>query len=201
MYIFFDTETTGVPRNYNAPVSDVENWPRLVQIGWVLYDDQKNLVSEAEFIVKPDGFEIPLGASSVHGITTEKALSSGSPMPEVLKAFLDNLEKSSIVVGHNVSFDQNIVGAEFHRAGITDPLPLKKAVCTMKSSTNFCKIPGGYGRFKWPKLAELYSALFNEPMGAAHTALMDIKNTAKCFFELERLGVIKIELEATGDEK
>ena len=32
-YLFFDTETTGLPANWQAPMSDLENWPRLVQIG------------------------------------------------------------------------------------------------------------------------------------------------------------------------
>ena len=31
-YLFFDTETTGLPRNYKAPSSDTRNWPRLVQL-------------------------------------------------------------------------------------------------------------------------------------------------------------------------
>ena len=191
MYLFFDTETTGIPKNYNAPLTDFENWPRLVQIGWVLYDNEKKFVAEAEFIVKPDGFEIPEGASNVHGITTEKALSIGDPLEEILGIFKKTLEGCDTIVGHNLSYDESIVGAEFLRLKMENPIPSKKLVCTMKSSTAYCKIPGGYsGKFKWPKLHELYSTLFHEDMGAAHTALMDIQNTAKCYFELERLGVI-----------
>jgi DNA polymerase III epsilon subunit-like protein len=190
MYLFFDTETTGVPRNYNAPLTDSENWPRLVQIGWVLYDDEKNLVAEAEFVVKPNGFEIPEGASSVHGITTEKALSVGDPLEEVADIFRNALEKSDVIVGHNLSYDESIMGAEFIRLKMENPIPLKKRVDTMKSSTYYCKLPGSMGKYKWPKLHELYRKLFNEDMGAAHTALQDIQNTAKCYFELKRLGVI-----------
>lgn len=191
MYLFFDTETTGIPKNYNAPLTDSDNWPRLVQIGWVLYDDEKNFVAEAEFIVKPNGFDIPEGASGVHGITTEKALSAGVPLEDVAETFKKVLEKSSVIVGHNLSYDESIVGAEFVRLKMENPIPSKKRVDTMKSSTSYCKLPGGYGgRFKWPKLHELYRTLFNEDMGATHTALQDIQNTAKCYFELERLGVI-----------
>jgi len=36
MYLFFDAETTGIPRNYKVPASDHRNWPRLVQIAWLL---------------------------------------------------------------------------------------------------------------------------------------------------------------------
>ena len=36
MYLIYDTETTGLPKNFSAPVSDSDNWPRLV------YGKQKN---------------------------------------------------------------------------------------------------------------------------------------------------------------
>ena len=31
MILFFDTETTGLPKNWKAPITDLENQPRLVQ--------------------------------------------------------------------------------------------------------------------------------------------------------------------------
>ena len=44
MYLFFDTETTGLPKRWNAPVTDLENWPRLVQLAWIMYDDRGNML-------------------------------------------------------------------------------------------------------------------------------------------------------------
>ena len=77
-YLFFDTETTGVPKNYKAPSSDLENWScRLVQLSWIVKNDKQEELSRGNFIVKPDGFEIPTEASDIHGITTEKALAEG----------------------------------------------------------------------------------------------------------------------------
>jgi hypothetical protein len=38
MYLFIDTETTGLPKNYKAPLHDLSNWPRLIQIAWLLYN-------------------------------------------------------------------------------------------------------------------------------------------------------------------
>ena len=32
MYLFFDTETAGLPRNKKTPISNLKNWPRLVQM-------------------------------------------------------------------------------------------------------------------------------------------------------------------------
>ncbi len=53
MYLFFDTETTGIPKNYKAPASDLKNWPRLVQLAWLATDDTGIEIRSAERIVKP----------------------------------------------------------------------------------------------------------------------------------------------------
>jgi DNA polymerase-3 subunit alpha len=74
MFLIFDTETTGLPKNYKAPVSDSDNWPRMVQLAWQLHDVDGKLITAKNFIVKPNGFDIPIGVSNIHGITTERAL-------------------------------------------------------------------------------------------------------------------------------
>jgi DNA polymerase-3 subunit epsilon len=183
--LFFDTETTGIPRNYNAPIEDVDNWPRLVQLGWIRFDENQNKLGESEFVIKPEGFEISAEVSKVHGITQEKALTDGLPVAWVLGAFSGNLLKSDMIIGHNLSYDVSIVGAELFRLGLPNILSAKSQVCTMKSSTSYCQIPGGRP-WKWPKLYELHQKLFNEPLVQTHTALDDIQNTAKCYFELKR---------------
>lgn len=191
MKLFFDTETTGVPKNYRAPVTDLDNWPRLVQIGWILYDDMGNLMAEQEMIVKPDGFEIPETAFAVHGISTEQATAEGVPLAYALRHFSVDCDMADAVIGHNVEFDVNVVGAEFIRAELPNPITDRHIYDTMKLSTEYCQIPGPYG-FKWPKLSELYAKLFEADMGHAHTALADIQNTAKCFYKLVELEVIKV---------
>ena len=74
MYLFFDTETTGLPKNWKAPVTDLNNWPRLVQLAFLYYDNNGNKISGGDFIIKPEGFTIPADASRIHGISTEKAI-------------------------------------------------------------------------------------------------------------------------------
>jgi len=193
MRIFFDTETTGIPKNYNAPISDVGNWPRLVQIGYIVMEGKQSL-HEHEAIIKPEGFEIPAEASSVHKITTERALTEGTALIAVLDEFTFWVNQCGVVIGHNVSFDVNIVGAEFFRMYGKSPLEGKKTVDTMVLGTNFCQIPRGNGRYKYPKLHELYRKLFDKDMGEAHTALQDISNTAECYFAMVERGVIEIDV-------
>lgn len=190
MYLFFDTETTGLPRRWNAPITDVENWPRLVQLAWIIYDDQGKLLESQNMLVQPDGFVIPPEASRVHGITTAIAKEKGLPIREVMETFAEQIDAASALVGHNISFDECIVGAEFERLRMMTSLFLKPKYCTMKSSTEYCKLPGKKG-YKSPRLAELHQVLFGTDFDHAHDALADVEATARCFWELKKRGVIR----------
>ncbi len=187
-YIFFDTETTGVPRNYKAPMQDTANWPRLVQLAWLLVDEKGTELKRKSVIIRPDGFSIPEETVRVHGITTERAQKEGLPLRNVLDEFMQDLELAEEVVGHNIDFDIHIVGAELCRLGLsTQTISKKPTTCTMKSFTDFCAIPSnnGYGGYKWPTLEELYYKVFGCKMSNAHDALADILATKECFFELK----------------
>jgi len=190
MYLFFDTETTGLPRNYNAPVSDSQNWPRLVQLAWVICDSTGREMASHDCIIYPDKFEIPKSASDIHRITTETATLYGFALKHALTAFTAAACISKKMVAHNIGYDENIIGAEFFRMEMPNVLTGKDRICTMKTTTDFCKIPGPYG-FKWPKLAELYKVLFEKELEDAHSAAVDIRATVKCFFELKNRGIIK----------
>lgn len=188
-HLFFDTETTGVPKDYKAPASNTNNWPRLVQLGWILTDETGNEISSGNEIIKPEGYVIPTDASRVHGITTEVALREGKPLKQVLQSFLKDAEGIKCFVGHNVSFDQKVVGAELYRLGIADTVSTARSLDTMVAATDYCKIPGVYG-YKWPKLIELHRKLFGCDFEDAHDAMADITATKKCFFEMKRRGLI-----------
>jgi DNA polymerase III subunit alpha len=192
MFLIFDTETTGTPRNYNAPLSDSDNWPRLVQIAWQLHTASGKLISAHNYIIKPEGFDIPFMAEKIHGISTKRALSEGHDLAKVLELFNQELDKCDYLVGHNVKFDINIVGAEFFRSGIsTDKLLESKQQDTGELSIGFCKLPGGPGgRLKFPKLSELYEILFEHGFPDAHDAAYDVDATARSYFELLKRKII-----------
>src|SRR5882724_11928875 len=101
MYLFFDTETTGLARNWKAPVTDVANWPRIVQLGWVECEETGAVINQAEWIIKPDGYTIPPEASRIHGITMEKAIGTGVPIGQALSAFAAAADSHTVGVAHN----------------------------------------------------------------------------------------------------
>ncbi len=193
MYLFFDTETTGLPAHWSAPVFDTRNWPRMVQLAVLLYQADGTLLESENHIIKPDGYKIPEEVSRLHRITTERALQEGTELKDVLKKFLTLMERAEVLVAHNMEFDEKILGCEFYRLTEENPLATKEKFCTMKhpSVINYCALPPvRYGSYKWPKLPELHHKLFGSNIEDAHDASIDILATAKCFFELRRRGII-----------
>lgn len=188
MYLIFDTETTGLPKNYNAPITDTDNWPRCVQIAWQLHDAMGNLVDHQDYLVRPDGFNIPYESEQIHGISTALAEQDGVPLGEVLEKFNAALAMTKFVVGQNVEFDINVMGCEFFRGQVENPLQELPVLDTCTEHTaQLCQIPGGRGgKFKLPTLTELHKYLFGEPFAEAHNATADVEATTRCFLELVR---------------
>jgi DNA polymerase III subunit epsilon len=189
--IFFDTETTGTPKNYNAPMLDVNNWPRVTQLAWIVTNEFGEISQEFQSLIKPDGWEIPKEKFFLdNNMSTERCESEGQSMPHILNCFIQDAIECDYLVAHNISFDYNILGAEMIRYEKKVGKKLNQ-ICTMKSTTDFCQLPGPYG-FKWPKLEELHRKLFNCEFEGAHDALFDVRITVKCFFELLKLNIIKL---------
>lgn len=192
--LFFDTETTGKPLKYSAPVTDLDNWPRLVEIGWIVMYENGMSRGSGSAIIRPDGFKIPKEASDIHGITQEQAWAEGIDLRNFLTVFDGIVDRSDVIVGHNIEFDLNVLGAEFIRTLETNPLLGKPSICTMKSGTELCKLPKtttrGTDKYKWPRLGELYFTLFGVEMPEAHHAVDDIQHTTQCYFEMKSRGII-----------
>lgn len=207
--MFFDTETNGKPINYKAPMTMVDNWPRVIQLAWTLTDLNDKELSWGNHLIKPDGWTIPSEETHgkeaefwiKHGFSNDKSIEAGVPIAEAANGFIADLQSCDVLVAHNITFDYNVLGAEMIRLGLrSDRVPAR--VCTMEASTNYCKIPYP-GRkdtrtwvkqnWKWPKLEELYRKLFGKEFENAHAADGDVAALRVCFFELVRLKVISLE--------
>lgn len=189
MFLIFDTETTGLPQNFNAPLTDFDNWPRAVQVAWQLHDLDGKLVEVKDFVIKPEGFDIPYNAAKIHGITTEVAQHYGISLEEAMAEFSRDVDKATFLVGHNIQFDVNILGCEYLRMGQSNILEGMATIDTSNETANFCQLPGGKGGgYKYPKLEELHFKLFDEGFAEAHNAAADVEATTRAFLELVRIG-------------
>jgi DNA polymerase III epsilon subunit-like protein len=191
MYLVIDCETTGLPKDRNAPIRDVDNWPRVIQLAWALYDETQKAAETVVRLIRPEGFVIPGDVQHIHNISTELALSEGKDIAETLHALASAAADAKVLIAHNLDFDVNVISAEYLRLGLEPPFGGKKRICTMLQSVEFCKIEGNRG-YKWPKLSQLHQKLFGSDFSEAHDAGADVAACARCFFALKDRGVITV---------
>jgi len=185
MILIFDTETTGLFPNELNWGRDYDQFPHLVQMAWVITDDDGKELDQENHIIQPDGYTIPKESEEIHGISTRQALKEGIHEKVVLKAFLLDARKCDIIVAHNIYFDTSIIKANLLRHNIdrelfNDILYKDKRYCTMIHGQ---KLLGG----KRPKLSELHQELFNEPFKDAHSAMGDVRAVERCYFKMRGL--------------
>lgn len=192
MYIVFDTETTGKAKSFSAPITDFNNWPRMVQIAWKVFDKNGIEIDSQNLIIKPQGYIIPDDAIKIHRITNERAKAEGIPLREALQKFAQVVKNNKYLIAHNITFDENVVGCELLREGMHNYIPDILHIDTMTSTTEFVGLPNKMGRsgFKYPSMTELHEKLFGKGFEDAHDALVDVAALAKCFFKLQEIGVL-----------
>ena len=192
MELFFDTETSD-KFNFKTQIYSDKDFPWCVQLGAVLAEDGI-AYAEINAIIRADGREISTGAENVHHISTSLSNKVGMKEQLACETFLWLMDKADLLVCHNFEFDSQIIAAMLHRNGyqmsaehLMYSIP---SYCTMQGTTDYCKLPGRYGAYKWPKLQELHKCLFDEEFVGAHDAMFDIRATMKCFYELRSNGWI-----------
>ncbi len=182
-YLFFDTETNGVPKNYKAPYTDTDNWPRLLQLGFLLTTEMETRLMSGNILIQPT-FDLNPQAAETHGLTIERLQGEGMPIKKAMEIFYHAIDAADVIIAHNLNFDKNVIGAELERLEYNNNTIDKLQVCTMHQSTSILKLPNTWGGFKWPKLQELHAFLFGAEFEDAHDAFADIQATANCYFEM-----------------
>lgn len=190
-----DTETSGLRKYRNKDPENLSNWPRIVQISWLVFDKNGGLIeSVTEYFKQPR--PIPQDAVDIHGITDEICREKGLDPKIVLTKFCETCSQVEFIVGHNISFDHGVIEANMRRFKVTDDF-MMQTKCTMKSSENLLKIPSNFSgkKFKSPNLAELVHFLFypkgvTSDRNSQHDAEYDTLYTARCYFELKNRGAM-----------
>ena len=189
--IIADTETNGKALNFKAPFTDLNNWPRITQLSWVVLDvNTGQFVSEQNHIVKPDGWTVPEEQFFIdNNISTQRCEEQGKPFQDVANIFVDDVQKFNVdvLICHNINFDYNVIAAELTRYQIFSQKKLTIKLCTMETTTDLLKLPGKYG-YKFPSLQELHNYLFGTYFQGNHDAMADVEATARCFVELYQRG-------------
>ncbi|MFD0750187.1 exonuclease domain-containing protein [Mucilaginibacter calamicampi] len=185
--LFIDTEASGLPGNWTLPYSTDDNWPHIVQIAWLIYDEHRNLVKEQNRYISADGVIITDAAIATHGITPDFLLSHGEPLDKVMEMLANDLvEFEPTIIGHFMQLDYYLMGAAFYRSGVFNPLSKLPVFCTMVATTQLLRSPST----RQLRLGDLYYMLFKADLQNQHNALHDAQATAESFFELRTRGEI-----------
>lgn len=180
MYLFFDTETSGMP-DRQLPLTH-ESQPRVVQIGLLLTDDSFRERAELALLVEPAGITFDPGSVKVHGIDEDTAARYGLPLRDALGIFSSLAEKADVIVAHNIEFDLKIMAIQYAREGLPDPLEGKDREDTMLLAQPVCQIENRRGDgFKPPTLAEAYHHFTGGQIENAHDALADCRACLQVF--------------------
>lgn len=188
--LFVDTETTGLPSGWSKPYSVERNWPCIAQLAWEVYTLEGELVkTENHYIRVPAGRMRP-SATAIHGLTPAFLDQHGEDRQTVMQRFFNDLRTyCPLVVGHYMRLDFHMIGVEFHRTSLPNLLAELPTLCTMQTSQRQAQTK----ERSFLRLGELHEHLFKEPMVRQHDALIDAQATARCFFELRRLGDLSDE--------
>lgn len=187
-YLILCTRASDKPKNWQAPVTEPWNWPRLLALSWAATTESGELKKTKEIIIRPQGFEVSAAVLAENHLTASRQQNEGISVANALQLLQAEITPQTLIVAHNIGLHTRVIGAECARLGIPDVLAGHKQVCTMINGTAFCKIPGTYGN-KWPTLEELYQKLFSKPFpqGVPETQVV-----AACFRELVKLKQINI---------
>ena len=182
--LFVDTETTGIPVDVNRSYKDIDNWPSICQIAWLIYKKDGTIHRTYNYKTLNKLLITTSYSKSSSGPTSEQ---SAIELYEVLPIFVNGLIGSDAIIGHNIEYDVNVILCELYRLGLdTTELLNKPQFCTMKNGVEICGFETTQGE-RYPKLQELYTWLFHRPFDNAHDALYDISATAKCFWKILEL--------------
>ena len=179
--LFIDTEATGLPKNWWQPYCTPNVWPHAVQVSWLIYTSLGEKVKEENFYINNDDFEISPTALSIHKLTKSFLLQNGIDRKQILSVLSNDINQyQPMVVGHFTELDYHIIGADYYREGIVNPIENMPTFCIMRASQHLQQNPNS----KFLRLGNLYELLFKQPLLNQHDALVDASATADCFFEL-----------------
>jgi len=204
-FLIFDTETTGLAQTKIINQETLNKWPHIVQFSYIIYDMENGIIVSKDCIIKLNGITIPEDSTKIHGISNKISQEKGENLEVVLKEFFYYLRKVDFLVGHNISFDINMIIVELLRIIYDRLYPkehidaykhdlhflqnFKNVFCTLKQSIELCGLKAidkfGKEYEKWPKLSELHEKLFGTTPNNLHNSFIDILVTLRCFIKLK----------------
>lgn len=180
-FIFIDTEASCLPKDWSLPYGILNNWPNAVQVSWLIYTKEGEKIKVENHYINNNDFEIDPSSQRIHGLTKAFLQQNGIPRKDLLAMLSKDLnEYRPMIIGHFTELDYRILGAEYYREQMANPMEALQTFCLMIASKHLQQNP----QYKFLRLGNLFELLFKQPLLNQHNALVDATATADCFFEL-----------------
>ncbi len=190
-FLVIDTETSGRPKKWNAPYSDENAWPHVLQIAWIILDKNGNEVKKQNHYLNNTGFTIGEASKEIHHINDDLLAEKGEDRRLIFERLANDIAHyKPLIIAHFAELDYCMVEAECYRLALPSPLNGLSFFCTLKASSKYVKNPS----FKFLKLNVLYKTLFKTRPENLHNALNDAQLTAEIFFYLLAKGEVSPQL-------
>ena len=186
-FLVVDTETSGLPKNWKASYTQENNWPHIIQIAWIIYDEHYIEIQRKNHYIKNPDIALDVASQKIHRITHDFLEANGASGLEVMMEFKKDIDQyKPLVIGHFIEFDFHMINVEFSRLGLNDIFNGIDFFCTMSASRPYVRNTS----VELLKLNEFYEELFDEAPEDYHNALADTLNTSKIFFHLLKTGMV-----------
>lgn len=144
-YLFFDTETTGLPKKtFDSYGKKTTQWPHIVQLCWIILDDYDFSMQSHNHIIKiPYNVSVDPISESIHHISHDIIRKHGEDPITIFTKLKEDMLHVDCIIAHNLNFDKSIFIAECKRYNIPNPfydIDYDKQVCTMKLGIPLCKL-------------------------------------------------------------
>jgi DNA polymerase III alpha subunit (gram-positive type) len=172
--VAFDTETTGLIDNQTIKIDKL---PEVIEFYGCLFNlEDGAILEELDYLIKPKG-SLNLEITKLKTIN-EDMVKDELPFTAYAKSIKSLLEKAPLVIGHNLSFDKEIIDVEMKRLGMNIDWP--RGICTVEQTV--------YLKGFRLSLSALHELLFGEAFEGAHRAKVDVMATVRCACELYKRG-------------
>lgn len=180
-FLFLDTETSGLPKKWNRAYTDSDNWPHILQLAWIIFDEDRQEIKRTNKYIYEPLIPISPASEQIHGLTAPFLMKHGEKKKDVLRKLSHDIKKyRPQIIGHFLSFDLQVLAAEFYRTHLAIPFQENTYFCTLLHSKKYVRNPN---MIHLP-LALLHEVLFLETPDNMHNAEKDAEITATCYFEM-----------------
>jgi len=189
MYLFLETEQTGLPKDYKASYKLANNWPRIIKFSYILIDKKGNIVEEGAWLID-NKIEIS-AVTKITGINNAMLKVYGQSFNKLTENIERLFSLSQYVIGFQIAFDITLIKSELYKLNMNCAFIDNISIIDLGIETsNFLKLKTSAKiKYKLPKLHDLYLKLFGISLPDIRS-LKKLHKEKECFFELKRLKLL-----------